>query len=151
MVLEFLYLTSTATTKISILLFYRRLTTGTVSNSFLYCVYAAIAFVAAYYFIFTINLLVGCRPFYAFWMQVDPFWDNKYKCIDEAANLVAAATISVVQDFIVCGMPTILLWKLRISSRQKIALAGIFGIGFLSVFRSQLALGQCSFLFLTSF
>jgi hypothetical protein len=133
MALEALYLTSTATTKISILLFYRRLTAGTVSNSFLYLVYAAIAFVALYYVIFTINLFIGCRPMYAFWMQVDPFWGGKYKCFDEASNLIAASVISVVQDFIACGMPSILFWKLRIPLNQKIALAAIFGVGFLSV------------------
>jgi len=131
MVLEALYLTSTATTKISILLFYRRLTAGTVSTGFLYAVYAAITFVALYYIVFMINLFIGCRPIYAFWWQVDPFWDEKYKCIDEASNLIAAAIVSVIQDFIACGMPTILFWKLHIPKRQKVALGGIFGIGFL--------------------
>jgi hypothetical protein len=131
MALEALYLTSTATTKISILLFYRRLTAGTFSRRFLYSIYSAIAFVVVYYIIFTINLFIGCRPIYAFWMQIDPFWERKYTCIDEASNLIAAAVISVIQDFIVCGMPSILFWKLRIPLKQKIALAAIFGIGFL--------------------
>lgn len=133
MALEALYLTSTATTKISILLFYRRLSSGTVSSRFLYSVYAAIAFVAVYYFIFMINLFVGCRPFEAFWLQVNPFWQGKYQCINEAANLIAAATISVVQDFLACGMPMILFWKLQIPFRQKVLLGAIFGVGFLLV------------------
>jgi hypothetical protein len=134
MALEALYLTSTATTKISILLFYRRLSSGTVSNGFLYSVYAAIAFVAVYYFIFMINLFVGCQPIEAFWLQANPSWQGKYECINEAANLIAAAVISVIQDFLACGMPMVLFWKLRIPFRQKIALAAIFGVGFLSVF-----------------
>jgi hypothetical protein len=134
MVLEALYLTSTAATKISILLFYRRLSSGTVSNPFLYSVYAAIAFVALYYVIFMINLYVGCHPIEAFWLQIDPFWHGKYKCFDEAANLIAAAVISVLQDFLACGMPAILFWKLHIPRKQKIALGAIFGVGILSVF-----------------
>jgi hypothetical protein len=126
---------STATTKISILLFYRRLAAGTISNRFLCVVYAAIAFVVIYFIIFWINLFIGCRPFNAFWNQVNLFWvaanKGKYQCINEPANLLAAAIISVIQDFIACGVPTILFWKLRIPKRQKIALAAIFGVGFL--------------------
>jgi len=134
MVLEALYVVSTATTKISILLFYRRLAAGSVSNGFIYSVYAAIAFVVAYFIVFIVNLFIGCRPIYAFWMQVDPYWnaenDRKYKCFNEANNIIAAAVVSVIQDFIACGMPMVLFWKLRIPKRQKIALGAIFGVGF---------------------
>jgi hypothetical protein len=126
---------STSTTKISILLFYRRLTSGTVSNGFLYGVYSAIAFVAAYFIVFSINLFVGCRPFYSFWKQVDIIWNSEnqgnYHCIDEPANMTAAAIVSVIQDFIACGMPTILFWKLHLPRKQKIAMGAIFGVGFL--------------------
>ncbi|TLD37770.1 hypothetical protein E2P81_ATG03445 [Venturia nashicola] len=130
MALEALYLTSTATTKISILLFYRRLSAGTVSNGFIYSVYAAIAFVVVYYFIFMINLFIGCHPVEAFWLQANPFSSMKYQCLDEAANLIAAGVISVVQDLLACGMPMVLFWKLQIPVRQKFALGAIFGIGF---------------------
>lgn len=133
MVLEALYLTSTATTKISILLFYRRLSSGTVSNGFIYSVYAAIAFVVVYYFIFMITLLAGCHPVEAFWLQVNLLSSMKYHCIDEAANMIAAAAISVVQDFLACGIPMVLFWKLQLPFRQKFALGAIFGVGFLSV------------------
>jgi hypothetical protein len=66
-----LYLVSTATTKISILLFYRRLASGTISKAFQWAVYASIAFVAIYWVVFTLNLFLGCRPFRAFWMEAD--------------------------------------------------------------------------------
>jgi hypothetical protein len=78
-------------------------------------------------------LFVGCQPIQAFWLQVNLFSQDKYQCINEAANLIAAAAISVVQDFLACGMPMVLFWKLRIPFRQKIALAAIFGVGFLLV------------------
>lgn len=135
MALEALYMISTSTTKISILLFYRRLTDGTISRGFMIIVYAAITFVALYFVIFFIILFLSCRPIYAFWQQVDITWEiqNKYHCINEEADLVAAAIVSVIQDFIACGLPTILFWKLRIPKRQKIALGAIFGVGFLYV------------------
>jgi hypothetical protein len=135
MALEALYLLSTSTTKISILLFYRRLAAGSVSNGFIYSVYGAIAFVVLYFVVFFINLFVGCRPLPAFWLQVDPVWNAKhegdYQCINEAANLIAAASVSVVQDCLACGMPAILFWKLQMPRKQKVALGLVFGIGIL--------------------
>jgi hypothetical protein len=74
-------------------------------------------------------------PISAFWKQVDLTWNaenqGNYHCIDEPANMTAAAVISVIQDFIVCGMPTILFWKLQLPRKQKIAIGSIFGISFL--------------------
>jgi hypothetical protein len=135
MALEALYLLSTSTTKISILLFYRRLAAGSVTNRFIYLVYAAVAFVVVYFVIFFINLFIGCRPLAAFWLQVDPFWnaqhEGQYQCINEAANLIAAASVSVVQDCLACGMPMILFWKVRIPQKQRFALGVVFGVGFL--------------------
>ena len=52
------------------------------------------------------------------------------KCANEAAAVVTAAAISMVQDFIVCTLPMALFWHLRISFKQKLALTGIFGVGF---------------------
>lgn len=57
--------------------------------------------------------------------------EGKYYCIDEGAFIIAAAVISMVQDFMVCILPMVLFLRLNISARQKIALAIIFGVGFL--------------------
>jgi hypothetical protein len=126
---------STVATKCSILLFYRRLTDGSISNGFRYAVYAAITFVLLYFVVFLINLFIGCRPFNAFWNQVDIVWNadhmGTYHCFDEPANMTGAAIISVIQDFIACGMPMILFWKLRLPRKQKIAMGAIFAVGFL--------------------
>jgi hypothetical protein len=133
MSLEALYLISTATTKISILLFYRRLTEGTASRAFLWCVYAAIASVVVYFIVFFTLLFVLCRPLEAFWLQVDLNWEatHQYHCINEEWDLVSAGIVSVFHDFVACGMPMILFWKLKIPRRQKVALGAIFGVGFL--------------------
>src|ERR1700750_1066445 len=128
---------STVATKISILLFHRRLETGTINNRYINCVHAAIAFVVLYFIAFSINLLNICKPFYSFWKQADYAWlfsdDNmsKFKCQNEAATLIASAVISTVQDFIAFGLPIVLLWRLRIPKRQRLALAMVFAVGFL--------------------
>jgi hypothetical protein len=126
---------STVTTKISILLFYRRLAAGCVSNRFIRCVYAAIAFVAAYFLIFFPMLYYQCRPMNAYWKQVDYVWyaenEKNFTCTNEGAVLVASAVVSALEDFIACGLPMALFWKLHIPKKQKIALAFVFSVGIL--------------------
>jgi hypothetical protein len=132
--IEITYLFSTCITKISILLFYRRLG-GAVSSRFRYCVWAAIGFVILYGLTFFIGVFLQCRPLNAYWNQGNLFWQAAHQgdwyCSDEAATIVAASVISMVQDFIACLLPMALFARLKISRKQKIALAGIFGVGFL--------------------
>jgi len=135
MALEALYLVSTSLTKISILLFIRRLAHSAVSMKLRIAVYGAILFVILYFLAYFILLFLACRPIAAFWMQADFTWslenEGKYHCIDEAAQLISAAGVSAAQDFIACGLPMVLFWKARIPRRQKIALALVFGVGFI--------------------
>jgi hypothetical protein len=135
MAIETIYLVSTSTTKISILLFYRRLARGTVSTPFMYAVWVAIASVVLYFFYFFFALLLTCNPVEAYWIQIDPVWyaqhKNTFKCSGEATNLIISAVISVVHDFVACGLPALLLWKLKIPKNQKLALGGLFSVGLL--------------------
>jgi hypothetical protein len=134
MVIQLTYLVSTVTTKVSILLFYRRLTSG-VSTPFRYAVYAAIIFVGSFCIAGLTTLLVGCRPFNAYWLELNPAWaaanEGKFYCYDEGPYIIAVATISMVTDFLVCVLPMMLFLRLNIGFRQKLALAAIFGVGFL--------------------
>jgi uncharacterized membrane protein YqgA involved in biofilm formation len=137
MVIEAMYIASTGLTKISILLFYKRMSDGTVSTAFRCAVQVCIAFVVCYIITFEATLFLGCRPINSYWDQVNIGWALKhvegvdYHCFNEPANLLAASATSIVQDFIACGMPTLLFWKLQLPRRQKIALGAIFGVGFL--------------------
>jgi hypothetical protein len=91
--------------------------------------------VIVYYILFQTLMFTSCRPLYAYWKLADYFWlaqnKDKFKCLDEGIILVASAVVSAVQDFVACGMPMILFWKLRIPKQQKIALGGIFALGIL--------------------
>ncbi|KAF2417516.1 hypothetical protein EJ08DRAFT_80639 [Tothia fuscella] len=136
MAIEALYIISTGLTKISILLFYRRITDGAVSKPFRIAVKICIYSVTAYMIIFILTLFLGCHPLNSYWDQVNLLWaathieGRDYHCIDEVANLLAASGVSVVQDFISCGMPMVLFWKLQMPARTKYALGAIFGVGF---------------------
>ncbi|KAF2666809.1 hypothetical protein BT63DRAFT_415909 [Microthyrium microscopicum] len=133
---DLLYMTSTTLTKISILLFYRRLASGTISNFFRWAVRLCIGFVASYYIAFTLALFLGCRPLDAFWNQLELDWRLTHKegrdwtCFNESADLLTATSVSVLQDFITCLMPCILFWRLQLPFRQKVALAAVFAFGF---------------------
>jgi hypothetical protein len=137
MVIDVTYIISTGLTKISILLFYKRMSDGSVSRGFRYAVQLCIAFVVCYMITFVTTQFFGCHPINAFWNQADLTWavthtnGVDYHCFNEPVDLLCASAISIVQDFIACGMPTLLFWKLQLPRRQKIALGAIFGIGFL--------------------
>jgi hypothetical protein len=84
-----LYVISTGLTKISIMLFYRRMASGTVSTNFQRAVHFSIGFVIAYMIIFQFTIWFGCRPTNALWNQVDPSWafehEGTYSCDSELA------------------------------------------------------------------
>ncbi|KAF2419050.1 hypothetical protein EJ08DRAFT_44817 [Tothia fuscella] len=131
--IESAYMGSVCLTKISILLFYRRLTAGTIGKAFQWTVHLAIASVLAYFVVFHLTLFLCCRPLFSSWKQGDFAWllanRETFTCWDEGKILVATAVVSAIQDFVACGLPMILFWKLHISKRQKIVLGGIFALG----------------------
>jgi hypothetical protein len=71
----------------------------------------------------------------SFWLQVNPLWNaqhnEEYHCINEAKLMMAAASVSVVQDFLALGLPLAVFWKLRLSKRKRVSLGVVFLIGFL--------------------
>ncbi|GLA60419.1 hypothetical protein AtubIFM54640_000871 [Aspergillus tubingensis] len=133
---ELFYILSSCFTKISVLLFYRRMGhRTTISPRFLNIIYISIASVAAYTLAFFIVIWVACRPFSAYWMEVDPEYTatHKYTCYNEPAHLIAATFISLVQDIIATTLPAVLCWGLQMRLRQKVLLNGVvFGLGYLA-------------------
>ncbi|KAF2623795.1 hypothetical protein BU25DRAFT_477280 [Macroventuria anomochaeta] len=128
-----IFCTASGLIKISILLFYRRLSSRVVSNRFRWATWLTIGFIAASTIAFTLAPIIGCDPISAFWDQAN--YDKlikgyKYRCFDEGADVFSASVISTVQDLITAILPTFLYWNLRIPVRQKIALFGIFAIGY---------------------
>ncbi|ORY16421.1 hypothetical protein BCR34DRAFT_106096 [Clohesyomyces aquaticus] len=132
--IEILYIVSTSFIKISILCFYRRITNGSISKTFVYWVWGLIVFVILYCIIFVLIIVFSCKPIEGFWHLFDIPWrlTNEVKCNDEAAGIVSVVIISTVQDFICAILPVFLVWNLQISKRQKAALIGIFALGLLT-------------------
>ena len=77
--------------------------------------------------------MFGCKPISAFWEQVEVvkvLGGYEYHCFDEGIDVFTAAVVSAAQDLLAAVLPTFLYWNLRIPIRQKIALFGIFAIGY---------------------
>lgn len=136
-IIESLFLWSTCLTKVSVLMFARRLVRGTCSRNFKWAIWAAIAFVLAYTIAFYVLTFVACRPFVALWQQYNPDWLAKnpvFFCTDpvlitQLSKLAGA--LSVVTDFYSVMLPAVLIFKIRITKRQKYGLFFIFGLGYL--------------------
>ncbi|GKZ24055.1 hypothetical protein AbraIFM66951_010554 [Aspergillus brasiliensis] len=133
---ELFYILSSCFTKISVLLFYRRMGhRTTISPRFLNLIYLSIASVAAYTFAFFIVIWVACRPFSAYWMEVDPVYNttHQYKCYNEPVHLICATFISLLQDIAATTLPAVFCWGLQMRLRQKVLLNGVvFGLGYLA-------------------
>ncbi|KAF1951548.1 hypothetical protein CC80DRAFT_424510 [Byssothecium circinans] len=134
--IECLFCVATGLIKISVLLFYRRLSARTVSKTFRWISRITITFVAGYSIAFTLVPIFGCQPISAFWDQTDVVKlrnGYKYKCFNEGADVVAATIISTAQDLLTAVLPTFMFWHVQIPIRQKIALFGIFAIAYVVV------------------
>ncbi|RAL06194.1 uncharacterized protein BO80DRAFT_370731, partial [Aspergillus ibericus CBS 121593] len=133
---ELFYVFASCFVKVSVLLFYRRMgNRTTISPKFLTIIYLSIASVIAYNIAFLIVIFVSCRPFSAYWMEIDPTYalTQKYRCYNEPAHLIAATAISLTQDFITTTLPAIFSWKLQMPVKQKLLLNVVFGLGYLAV------------------
>ena len=131
---EWCYLTATCSVKISILLFYRRLSV-TFSKAFLVATWVGIVFNVLYWLTFIICLLALFRPLDAYWLSFDPVWaaTHKYSHADERWSLPLSAGLSVLGDFYSTALPLMLIRGLQLPPRQKAALYALFGVGFLVV------------------
>jgi len=131
-----LFLWSTAFTKVSVLLFYRRLVAGTYSKRFKWAVWSAIAFIITYTSILFILLLATCVPLESYWRRLEPTYTHDYHCASTSLQggvSKLGGALSVITDFYSVLLPAILLLRIQITRRQRIGLVFIFGLGFLVV------------------
>jgi hypothetical protein len=124
-------------TKLSVLLFYRRLVAGTASFRFKVAIWAAMIFVTLYTVIFSGILFLNCTPFSGIWQQYDVIWlaipGNTVHClpIQKQFDLVTvAAVFSVFTDWYSVMLPAVLLLRIRMNVKQKYGLMFIFGLGY---------------------
>lgn len=117
------YISSLSVTKISILLFYNRIF---VSRWFLIAVRIVMASVVLYGVAFVLALAFQCYPVRAVWDRT-----LDHTCINTLAIAYACAAISIFQDLLILALPIPELIGLQVSTRKRINVMVMFGVGLL--------------------
>ncbi|KAF5667068.1 hypothetical protein FHETE_5771 [Fusarium heterosporum] len=124
-VFSFLFATAVFTTKVSILLFYRRVfTRGGVT--FRVAFWFGTILVMSYPIIFAFTMGFSCRPLSHFWTQVE---GTEGTCIDVGRFFVILAIINLATNVIVLLIPIPEVLKLQMSKGKKAAVFGIMALG----------------------
>lgn len=121
-VVQILYMPILLMTKLSILLFYRRLSPNA---QYIRIVKIVIGLSIAFGIAVTLGDIFQCRP-------VAFVYDTSIpggKCIDQMGFFKSTAVINIVNDFIVFALPLPTLWRLKMPMAQKLALGFILGLG----------------------
>ena len=126
---EIIFLFATGCTKVSVLLFYRRLVEGTYSRTWKYATIAAIVFTIMYCVAFVLSLVFTCNPVEAWWMSYDFTYDREYTCSDTTIANPLSGALSVLSDLYTVVLPCLMLRHFDAPRRQKIALNIIFCLG----------------------
>ncbi|KAI5197320.1 hypothetical protein AUEXF2481DRAFT_9521 [Aureobasidium subglaciale EXF-2481] len=127
------YAASVTSTKVSILLLYRRLFYVTSSRevsadrTFYIMLWVAIVFTASYPLIMWTVMAVACRPVSFFWRRYAGASDGV--CIDVLSFFLAFGIVNMINDLIVLAVPIPRILKLRTSNREKISIMGILLLG----------------------
>lgn len=109
-------------TKLSILLFYRRIFS---SPSFRIPLWIGVAIVLAWGIAFFFLYLFQCTPVNANWTT---YAGTNRHCLPVTLNY-ANAISTIVTDVMILTMPLPMIWGLQLPTRRKIALSGVFLLG----------------------
>ncbi|RMY22166.1 hypothetical protein D0867_02883 [Hortaea werneckii] len=112
--------------KISVLLFYRRIQSGTFNRPWLFAIYGAIVFTVLSTVVMAVLLAVNCLPTEAYWMVYSFHWHKEYTCRRVVSINAVAGGLSLLSDLYSVVLPCIMLQGLEISRKQKIGLNLVF-------------------------
>lgn len=119
---QFFYIAAVSSVKISFLFFYKR--TFHVRR-FTVVVYACLAFVVLWTVLFSIATLIQDLPISAFWdRSIKPYFT-----IDSTRMYIWLGGTDVFLDIVILCLPLPMIYRLRMSPKNKMALAGVFGLG----------------------
>lgn len=107
---ELAFIIATCSTKISVLLFYRRLTKGNYKRAWIYADIGAIIFTSLYCLSFILLLIFNCRPTEAYWKSYSPTYSAHYTCTSTQVANPISGVLSCVSDFYSVLLPMAMLW-----------------------------------------
>jgi len=118
-----------------VLLFYRRIQSGTYNRKWKIATWAAILFTIAQTLGLCLALVFSCSPTKAYWKAYNEDWATKheYYCPESGYVNLLAGILSIVTDLYSIVLPFFMLRKLNIPKRQKISLNLVFGLSLTTV------------------
>ncbi|KAL8689065.1 MAG: hypothetical protein Q9218_005173 [Villophora microphyllina] len=126
---QILFFWAASLNKISLLCFYKRLTTGGIYKLwYKWCIVGGIAFQVLMLIAFFISAVLACQPLSAFW---EPLAAYPHHCIDEGNYMLSFGIITIFLDFAILLLPIPLVMGLQLSRKQRIAVLTLFGLGFI--------------------
>lgn len=118
------YSVSFPLSKLSVLLFYRRIFVG---EQFQRTVAIIAAVFGAFWIAQIFAIVFVCKPISFFWDQVvDP---TGGKCVNIEYLYYSVNVINILIDCVLLTLPISRVWKLQMPKKQKIAICGIFMLG----------------------
>jgi hypothetical protein len=130
-IIQIIFLWSMTLIKLSALMFYRRLVKESCSKRLLYTSWAAIFVLVVSTIVLFFLFITTCSPMSAYWRQVYPDY-KRFTCRSRESLLIineSSAAVNVVTDIYSLAIPAVLVTKLRLTRRQRIAIMIILGIG----------------------
>lgn len=106
--------------KLSILFLYLRIFTD---KTFRFATYSCIGFIITHSIIYITMIVLQCIPVAAVW-TLEPA-----KCLNLTSIIYSAAGVSIFEDIIILLLPVWELRKLNLSTRKKVELTLMFGLG----------------------
>ncbi|KAI9763863.1 MAG: hypothetical protein M1840_009047 [Geoglossum simile] len=125
---QFLFLWASSLVKLSILLFYRRMSVAVSQKSFSRAIWITIVFVTCFHISAVLGLVISCNP-------VESGWDisiPNHRCFNQRAFKMAVTVINTLTDFVIILLPLPTVWSLRLRRNQKTVLSCIFLTGSLA-------------------
>ncbi|KAK5996634.1 hypothetical protein PT974_01971 [Cladobotryum mycophilum] len=125
----FIYIIGGSLAKVSLLIFYFRLSPQTW---FMVAIWSTIVFITGYTVGIFFALIFACNP-------IAKSWDVRItggECINRASLYIATAAVNIISDVIIFILPLPVIVRLQIPRRQKIGLLLIFVLGSLTIVTS---------------
>ena len=127
MAAEIIYQLAMTCIKLAILLFYYRL--FKVNTRFIIALWVTATVTLCWYFTSTFVIIFQCFP-------VNYLWNRKIQggqCIPQKALWIGSSVTSLLTDVAILCLPMPMIWNMRASRNQKIALSAVFLLGALYV------------------
>ncbi len=130
------YLLAAACVKVSVLLFYRRITRRSSRTCLRWSNSALLAFVVVSTTVFYCIGVFHCRPIEAAWLRrriVPTPYEEKHTCLPDFVAAGLPSIVSVLTDFLIAAFPLLFVPQLQLPRKQKWCLMAILSLGFLCV------------------